>query len=244
MKKIIISCLCLLITFVVLGQSKKELLKQVEQLKSKVAELEAKPTIDMNDPLQKLSYAMGISIGTSISAQVEKIDTEAFEQALIDVAEGQEKMNANDANIYIQTELKRLMEEKGAKSKAAGEAFLKENGARPEVVTLPSGLQYEILQEGNGEKPTRSDRVTVHYKGYFIDGKTFDSSIERGEPATFGVTQVIAGWTEALQLMPTGSKWKLFIPYNLAYGENGKMPTIPAYSALIFEVELIKIEGK
>lgn len=122
-----------------------------------------------------------------------------------------------------------------------GQQFLAENGQRDEVFTLPSGLQYEILQEGTGEKPEGTSRVTVHYEGRLTDGKVFDSSYKRGEPATFGVRQVISGWTEALQLMPTGSKWRLFIPSELGYGARGAGGSIPPNAALIFDVELLSI---
>ena len=128
-----------------------------------------------------------------------------------------------------------------AQVREAGEKFLAENAKRSNVVTLPSGLQYEIITEAIGQKPTASDKVKVHYHGTLIDGTVFDSSVRRGEPATFGVTQVIQGWVEALQLMPVGSKWKLYIPYNLAYGEQGAGQMIAPYSALIFEVELLEI---
>lgn len=124
---------------------------------------------------------------------------------------------------------------------AEGDAFLAENAERDEVTTLPSGLQYEILREGSGAVPTESDRVRVHYHGTLIDGTVFDSSVERGEPTTFGVTQVIAGWTEALQLMPVGSKWRLYVPYDLAYGSQDRGEIKP-FSNLIFDVELLGIE--
>ncbi len=134
--------------------------------------------------------------------------------------------------------------EMGKVNKAAGEAFLAENGKREQVKTTPSGLQYEVVKEGNGPMPTRDDRVMVHYTGSLIDGTVFDSSVERGEPATFGVTQVIPGWVEALQMMKEGAKWKLFIPSALAYGPNGAGAAIGPDSTLIFEVELIKVLGK
>jgi len=124
---------------------------------------------------------------------------------------------------------------------AAGDAFMAENGAKEGVETLPSGLQYEIIRAGNGPMPTESDRVKVHYHGTLIDGTVFDSSVDRGEPATFGVNQVIKGWTEALKLMPVGSKWRLYIPYDLAYGSADR-GTIKPFSNLIFDVELLAIE--
>lgn len=126
----------------------------------------------------------------------------------------------------------------------AGEQFLAENGKRVEVKTTPSGLQYEVLEEGTGVQPTAGDRVTVHYTGKLIDGTVFDSSVDRGEPATFGVTQVIPGWVEALQMMKAGSKWRLFIPSALAYGPQGAGGIIGPNQTLIFDVELISVEGK
>ena len=134
-----------------------------------------------------------------------------------------------------------LSEQAYAKMKEEGETFLAANSKKEGVVTLPSGLQYEVLVEGTGKQPTASDRVQCHYEGTLIDGTLFDSSIKRGEPAVFGVTQVIPGWVEALQLMKEGAKWRLYIPYQMAYGEHGAGEMIPPYSALIFEVELIKV---
>ena len=128
-----------------------------------------------------------------------------------------------------------------AENMEKGKKFLEENGKKPGVVTLPSGLQYEVLKEGNGKKPKATDRVKCHYEGTLIDGTLFDSSIKRGEPAVFGVNQVIAGWVEALQLMSEGAKWRLFIPSELAYGANGAGEMIPPHSTLIFEVELIAV---
>ena len=126
----------------------------------------------------------------------------------------------------------------------AGKSYLEENGKRAEVVTTPSGLQYEVLEEGNGAQPSAGDQVKVHYTGRLIDGTVFDSSVERGEPATFGVTQVIPGWVEALQLMKAGSKWRLHIPSNLAYGPQGAGGIIGPNSTLIFDVELLEVIGK
>ena len=147
-----------------------------------------------------------------------------------------------DAGQLVNNHLAELKEKKAQAVKGDGEKFLEENKKREGVVTLTSGLQYQILKAGTGEKPLATDKVTTHYHGTFLDGKVFDSSVDRGQPAQFPVNRVIPGWTEALQLMPVGSKWKLWIPYNLAYGEKGYPPKIPPYSALIFEVELISID--
>ena len=162
------------------------------------------------------------------------------------------KMSYEEAKAEIQvyfTELEKKQQkaaaELGEQNKALGEKFLMENGKRVEVLTTPSGLQYEVLKEGDGPKPTAADRVEVHYTGKLIDGTVFDSSEERGVPATFGVTQVIPGWVEALQLMKAGSKWRLFIPSNLAYGPNGAPGSpIGPNATLIFDVELLKVLDK
>ena len=156
-------------------------------------------------------------------------------QPEIDLKEAQELLNK------FFTKLEEEAKAQFAQVREEGEKFLAENAKRANVVTLPSGLQYEIITETIGQKPVATDKVKVHYHGTLIDGTVFDSSVRRGEPATFGVTQVIQGWVEALQLMPVGSKWKLYIPYNLAYGENGAGQMIAPYSTLIFEVELLEI---
>ena len=139
----------------------------------------------------------------------------------------------------LQDKLREMLGQKASQQMEQGQQFLEENGKREGVVTLPSGLQYEVLQEGSGPKPDGAARVTVHYEGRLTDGKVFDSSYKRNQPATFGVRQVIAGWTEALQLMPVGSKWRLFSPSELGYGARGAGGSIPPNAALIFDVELL-----
>lgn len=198
----------------------------------------------------KLSYALGLSMGNNFRASgISEINVQDFADGVAAVFYGSEpKMTYDEAKAEIQcyfTELQAKQEEAakkvGAENAKAGEAFLMENGKRVEVQTLPSGLQYEVIAEGEGESPKADDQVMVHYEGRLIDGTVFDSSIDRGEPATFGVTQVIPGWVEALQLMKPGAKWRLFIPSALAYGPQGAGGIIGPNQTLIFDVELLKV---
>lgn len=203
--------------------------------------------------LDKLSYALGLSMGNNFrNSGIQEINVEDFADGVAAVFYGsQPKMSYDEAKKVIQdffTELQAKQEE-AAKEMAkvnekAGQEFLLENGKRVEVQTTPSGLQYEVLREGDGPQPTAEDQVEVHYTGKLIDGTVFDSSIDRGQPATFGVTQVIPGWVEALQLMKAGSKWRLFIPSALAYGPQGAGGIIGPNQTLIFDVELLKVIGK
>lgn len=198
----------------------------------------------------KLSYALGLSMGNNFrSSGIKEINVQDFADGVASVFYGSEpKMNYQEAKDTIQKffmdlqaqqeEANKQMADLNAK---AGEEFLLSNGKRAEVKTLESGLQYEVLKEGDGPQPKATDQVMVHYEGKLIDGTVFDSSISRGEPATFGVTQVIPGWVEALQLMKAGSKWRLFIPSALAYGPQGAGGVIGPNQTLIFDVELIKV---
>lgn len=204
-----------------------------------------------NKELDRISYALGLSMGNNFrSSGIEKINVQDFADGVAAVFYGSEpKMTYDEAKEEIRkffTAMEERQQAEAAKmgevNAKAGEAFLAENGKRVEVKTTPSGLQYEVLEEGTGATPTKGDRVTVHYTGKLIDGTVFDSSVERGEPATFGVTQVIPGWVEALQLMKVGAKWRLFIPSNLAYGPNGAGGVIGPNATLIFDVELLGIE--
>ena len=203
--------------------------------------------------LEKLSYALGMSMGNNFkSSGIEELNIKEFADGVSAVFEGaQPKMSYDEAKNVIRDffmALEAKQNEAAAKmgevNKAAGEAFLAENAKRAEVKTTESGLQYEVLAEGNGEKPAASDTVVVHYTGTLIDGTVFDSSVERGTPATFGVTQVIPGWVEALQLMQVGAKWRLYIPSDLAYGPRGAGGAIGPNATLIFDVELLQIAGK
>ncbi len=193
--------------------------------------------------MDKISYALGLSIGNNfVTSGINKVDVNDFMQGLQDVLnQSQPAMSYDEAKDVINDFFSNLQAERLELNKKAGEEFLAINKNREGVVTLASGLQYEILKAGNGAKPTATDQVKCHYHGTLIDGTVFDSSVDRGTPATFGVNQVIPGWVEALQLMPVGSKWKLFIPSNLAYGESGAGQSIEPNSTLIFEVEVIDI---
>lgn len=200
--------------------------------------------------MDKLSYALGLGIGRQLAQMgTSSIDVDDFALAIKDVLDGNSlKMKHSEAQVIVQDFFKKQEEklnaeraEKGKEAKEAGEKFLSENAKKAGVVTLPSGLQYMVLNEGDGKKPTAHDRVKCHYEGFLIDGTVFDSSVQRGEPAVFGLQQVIAGWTEGLQLMQEGAKYRFFIPYMLGYGASGAGASIPPYSALIFDVELIKV---
>ena len=193
--------------------------------------------------MDKFSYGLGMGIGQNLlSMGVKNIEMEKFVKGIKDVLAGAAtEMSHAEAQKVVSEQFRKLAEEAYAKVKEEGEAFLAANKAKEGVVTLPSGLQYEVITEGTGKKPSATDRVRCHYEGTLIDGTVFDSSIRRGEPAVFGVNQVIKGWVEALQLMSEGSKWRLYIPQDMAYGANGAGEMIPPYSALIFDVELIKI---
>ena len=193
--------------------------------------------------MDKVSYALGLSIGNNFqNSGIKCLQVEDFVQGLSDVLnEKQPAISYDEAKKVINDFFLRLHKEKLEINKKAGEEFLSINKGRAGVVTLPSGLQYQVLQQGNGEKPKATDKVKCHYHGTLINGTVFDSSVERGTPAVFGVNQVIPGWVEALQLMPVGSKWRLFIPSNLAYGENGAGEMIEPNSTLIFDVVLLDI---
>ena len=200
--------------------------------------------------MDQVSYALGLGIGRQLSQMgADNLDIDDFAKAIKDILSGNEPA-VGDAE--AQTLVKDFFEKQEAKQRAAaaekfkdtkekGEKYLAENAKKEGVVTLPSGLQYQIIKEGNGRKPKATDKVKCHYEGMLIDGTLFDSSIQRGEPATFPLNGVIAGWTEGLQLMQEGAKYRFFIPYNLGYGEHGAGASIPPFAALVFDVELIEV---
>jgi FKBP-type peptidyl-prolyl cis-trans isomerase FklB len=193
--------------------------------------------------MDSLSYSLGVLMAQSLQKQgISEIDVTSYSKGVQDmIAGGELDIDINKANQIVQEYMQAAQAKQYEGIIQKGKEFLSENGKREEVTVLPSGLQYEVLKAGDGPKPQPSDKVTVHYHGTLLDGTVFDSSVDRGQPASFGVTQVIQGWVEGLQLMPQGAKWRLFIPYNLAYGERGAGGKIGPYSTLVFDVELLKI---
>ena len=200
--------------------------------------------------MDKVSYALGLGIGNQLLQMgAAELNIDDFATAIKDVLAGNElKVSNREAQTIVQDFFKEKEEklqaerqEKGKAAREAGENYLAENAKKEGVVALPSGLQYQVIKEGNGKKPKATDKVKCHYEGFLIDGTVFDSSVQRGESAVFGLQQVIAGWTEGLQLMQEGAKYRFFIPYLLAYGEGGAGAAIPPYAALIFDVELIEV---
>ena len=200
--------------------------------------------------MDKLSYALGIGIGTQLSGMgAGNLNIDDFAQAIKDVIAGNDlKVSNQEAQTLVndffaqqEAKQKEAAAEAGKVAKAVGEDFLAENAKKDGVTVLPSGLQYEVIKEGNGKKPGATSQVKCHYEGTLVDGTKFDSSYDRGEPATFGLNQVIPGWTEGVQLMGEGAKYRFFIPYNLGYGERGAGASIPPLAALVFIVELIEV---
>ena len=198
---------------------------------------------ELSTQMDSVSYSLGVSVANNLkSSGFETIESSAISEAFNDVfSENDVKISEEDANALIQDYFMELSQKKSQEATNKGQAFLDENATKEGVVTTASGLQYQVLTEGQGAKPVASDEVTVHYHGTLIDGTVFDSSVDRGQPATFPVGGVIQGWVEALQLMNVGSKYKLFIPSNLAYGERGAGGSIGPNETLVFEVELLSI---
>lgn len=212
-----------------------------------IAEVQAaeNAAVELDSDRQKASYSIGYSMAANVRREFgEDMDLPAFRAGIADQLGGSESQVSDaDANAALQALVaarQAAQQEQASENISVGREFLAENGQREGVVTLPSGLQYEVITAAEGDKPAATDQVTTHYRGTLIDGTQFDSSYDRGQPATFPLNGVIAGWTEALQLMSPGAKWRLFIPPELAYGERAQGP-IPANSTLIFEVELLEI---
>lgn len=209
--------------------------------------------VPLNSNIDSVSYGLGVTVGHDLKQNLQRsgldsLNMDALFMGMRDAADGHERADAEaiqavvqDYMLAAQRKMLAQQAEAGAANLAEGEAFLAENGKKPGVITTGSGLQYEVERQGDGPKPTAEQTVEVHYRGTLIDGTQFDSSYDRGEPARFPVNGVIPGWVEALQLMPVGAKWKLFIPSTLAYGSQGMGGDIPPNSTLIFEVELLDI---
>jgi FKBP-type peptidyl-prolyl cis-trans isomerase FklB len=239
MKKGILSAALALSVIAVSAQTKPAAKKVATTAKKPAS---AAPAPVMKNALDSFSYALGLSMAGFYKEQgISQINTALVTKALKDVQTGKPMLDDAQVNTCIMNFMQMKKGEAAAPNKKEGQTFLEANKKKDGVVTLPSGLQYKVVKEGTGPKPTASDRVKVHYQGSLLNGKVFDSSIERGEPATFGVSEVIPGWTEALQLMPVGSKWQLFIPSDLAYGDAGAGQDIKPGSTLLFDVELLEI---
>ena len=245
MKKIMLFIGLALLTVVSFSQAKKQIAGSKPTAAAKPGPAK-KPvvtnTVQLKSSMDSFSYAVGLSMAGFYREQgVKNININLVIKALNDSKAGKPLLDDTQTNNCIVSFMQEVKSVKASGSKKEGEAFLAENKTKPGVITLPSGLQYQVLKEGTGAKPGPADKVKVHYEGSLIGGKIFDSSIQRGEPIELNVNGVIPGWTEALQLMPVGSKWKLFIPSELGYGDNGAGADIKPGSALIFDVELLDI---
>lgn len=241
--RLVIVLMVLLMGTATYSQSKKELVAEVNALKAEIAELKTPKVADTTDIHKKASYGLGVIIASNLKMQGgDSLDVETINIALKDTYLGKPLvMDKDKSAMVVQDYMQKAMEQKAIKAEAESKAFLEANKAKEGVKVTASGLQYQVLSSGNGKAPTATDKVTVNYVGKLVDGTEFDSSYARNEPATFTVNQVIPGWTEALQLMKEGDKWMLFIPSNLAYGEQGAGGQIPPNATLIFEVELLKV---
>jgi FKBP-type peptidyl-prolyl cis-trans isomerase len=246
----LIYCIAFLISIPAISQSKKELQAQVEQLKKETDQLKAEvqtlktpKEIELNDTIKQVSYGLGTLVASNLKSQGgDSLNIDAMIAGLKDIMLGKEpKLQQMEAIAMVQVYMQKAMERKTAQAKVDNAKFLESNKKTEGVQTTKSGLQYKVISSGKGSKsPLATDKVTVHYTGKLIDGTVFDSSSGR-DPITFEVGGVIAGWTEALQLMKEGDKWMIYLPYDIAYGERGAGDQIPPYATLIFEVELIKV---
>lgn len=241
--KLIVLGAALLLSTSLFAQSKKELQAEVTKLKAEIEQLKKPKEVELDNEHKKASYGLGTFIASNLKSQGgDSLDLDALAAGLKDVfLDKPLKIEQQEAMTIVQNYMQQAMEKKSNKVKEEGRAFLEENKTKEGVKVTESGLQYKVITEGNGKSPGPDGNVTVHYTGKLMDGTVFDSSVERGEPVTFGVNEVIAGWTEALQMMHEGDKWTLYVPYDLAYGERGAGGQIPPYATLIFEVELLKV---
>jgi FKBP-type peptidyl-prolyl cis-trans isomerase FklB len=215
----------------------------VAQKEGKSKKSKSKKEMTLKTELDTVSYGLGVNIAENLSNQgIEELNVAALAKGMEDyLSKSDLKLSKEEIGNLLNSYMQALQGKAGEKNKIAGEEFLAQNAKKKGIITLESGMQYEVITEGTGPIPTAANKVSTHYHGTLIDGTVFDSSVERGQPAEFGVTQVIQGWQEALQLMPEGSKWRLYIPYNLAYGDRGAGGAIGPFSALIFDIELLKI---
>lgn len=203
------------------------------------------PTRVQNSPnyMDSVSYALGVLLSQNLKSQgFDNLNADEFSQGFGASLAGNPAMDPQAANALVQSYMQKKQEAAGAEARKGGESFLAENAKRPEVKVTDSGLQYEVLKEGSGASPTATETVEVHYHGTLIDGTVFDSSVERGQTIEFPLNRVIPGWTEGVQLMKEGAKYRFFIPFDLAYGAQGSAPKIPPYAALVFDVELFKVK--
>jgi FKBP-type peptidyl-prolyl cis-trans isomerase len=241
--KILIPSLIILVSSSLFAQSKKELSAEIAKLKTEIEGLKKPKEVDLSTTDKKAAYGIGLLIATNLIAQGgDSLDVTTINFGFSDVyAKAPLKLDKQEASTIVQNYMQHAAEKKSLKLKAEGIAFLNANKTKEGVVTTASGLQYKVIKSGTGKTPVAADNVTVNYKGSTIDGSVFDSSEKTGKPATFQVGGVIAGWTEALQLMHEGDKWTLYIPADLGYGERGQGGAIPPYATLIFDVELLKV---